>query len=450
MKSNKILIIIGVILLNVMVVFMIGQSLLGKTNQYEQTLAEAREYANQELCSKAIEKYNEAVLSKDTLEIRLEMLDVYSKGIDIGEFSNIYDVVNAVLTITDVYREDTLAYESACQFLIKYNKYEDCAKLLMKARDLEVTSEKIEEYRNQVRYQYTKYYAMYTEVLPSFNGMYTVKTEDGYTYLNDEASPDFKGTFSAASSFSEGYAVVVSSHPDGKNKCIVVDKNGGRQAYLANAESSSGVGKAKDADGKDIYLISCKVGGKYKYFDITGKEVFGDYAFAGRFRNNVAAVKSADGKWSLIDGTGKAITDKTFSDVILNEFDECAAKGFIFAKSGDKYHLYNLKAEQIGGFACDGAKAFVDDYAAFRKGDLWGFVGTDGKVIIEPKYEDAKSFSCSMGAIKTSDGWVFINPKNEIVIQETFEDVDYLNEKGICFVKTDDYWSYLKMNYTGK
>ena len=74
----------------------------------------------------------------------------------------------------------------------------------------------------------------------------------------------------------------------------------------------------------------------------------------------------------------------------------------------------------------------------------------DGKIIIEPQYEDAKSFSNSMGAVKTSGGWVFINPKNEIVIQETFEDVDYLNDKGICFVKTDGYWSYLKMYYTGK
>ena len=450
MKNNKALIIIGVILLNVLVVFMIGQSLLGKTSQYDVILTEARSLAEQELCSKSIAKYNEALIIKDTLDVRLEMLDVYEKGIDIGEFTNTYDVFSAVTAMVETFREDEVAYEEACELFLKYNKYEECAEILMQARDLYVTSDRIEAYRSQVRYQHTKYFAMYTEVLPVFNGMYTVKTENGYTFLNDEGSPDFDGSFIAASSFSEGYAFVKSSHPDGTDRSIIINKKGERQAYLSGVESSSGVGRAKDADGNDVLLLACKIGEQYKYYDINGDEAFGEYAFAGRFRNNVAAVMVSEGNWQLIDGTGKPITEMAFGDVVLNEFDECAAKGYIIAKTGGKYRLYNLKAEQIGDFSCDDAKAFVDEYAAFKSGELWGFVDTQGTVIIQPQYEDAKSFSNSMGAVKTSEGWVFINPNNEIVIQETFEDVDYLNDKGICFVKADGYWSYLKMYYTGK
>lgn len=450
MKNNKALIIIGVILLNILVVFMIGQSLMGKTSQYEKLLTEARSLAEQELCSKSIAKYNEAIMVKDTLDVRLEMIDVYEKGIDIGEFTNTYDVMTAVTTIVDTYRQEPRAYEEACEMFLKYDKYEDCAKVLMQARDLYVTSDKIEEYRGQVRYQYTKYFAMYTEVLPVFNGIYTVKADNAYTFLSDEGSPNFDGAFIEASSFSEGYAYVKGAHPDGTDRSFIINKDGERQAYLNGVETSSGVGRAKDAEGNDVLLLACKVGDKYKYFDVNGTEVFGDYAFAGRFRNNVAAVMVSEGNWQLINGAGNSITDTTFSDVVLNEFDECAAKGFIIAKAGNKYHIYNLKAEQIGDFGCDGAKAFVDEYAAFRNGELWGFVDTQGTVVIQPQYEDAKSFSNSMGAVKTSEGWVFINPKNEIVIQETFEDVDYLNDKGICFVKSDGYWSYLKMYYTGK
>ena len=450
MKNNKALIIIGVILLNILVIFMIGQSLMGKTSKYERTLTEARSLAEQELCSKAIAKYNEAILIKDTLDVRIEMMGVYEKGIDIGEFTNTYDIMSSVGSVVDAFRQEPKAYEEACDMFLKYGKYEECAEVLMQARDLRVTSEKIEEFRSQVRYQYTKYFAMYTEVLPVFNGTYTVKTENEYTFLTEEGSADFDGTFIEASSFSEGYAFVKSVHPDGKDRSIIINKDGERQAYLDGVETSSGVGRAKNAEGKDVLLLACKTGDKYKYFDINGKEVFGDYVFAGRFRNNVAAVKVAEGKWNLIDGSGKTITDTTFSDVVLNEFDECAAKGFIIAKTGDKYHIYNLKAEQVGNFACDGAKAFVDEYAAFKSGEQWGFVDTQGNVIIKPQYEDAKSFSNSMGAVKTTGGWMFINPNNEIVIQETFEDVDYLNDKGICFVKSDNYWSYLKMYYTGK
>lgn len=449
-SNNKVLIIMAVVLLNVLVLYMIGQSLLGKESKYDLTLAEARSYAEQELCSKSITKYNEVLVIKDSLSVRLEMLDVYEKGMDIGEFTNSYDIFSAVSTMVEKYREDAIAYEEACTLFLKYSKYEECAKTLMLARDLHVTSDKIEDFRKQVRYQYTKYFAMYTDVLPSYNGMYTVATDGNYTFLNDEASPVSGGTFLAASSFSEGYAFVKVQHVDGKERGIIVNKDGERQAYLDEVESSSGVGAAKDKDGNRILLLSGKTGGKYKYYNIEGKEVFGDYAFAGRFRNNVAAVMESEGKWKLIDGTGKAIVDKTFSDVVLNEFDECAPKGLIIAKEGNKYHIYDINGNRVSDFSCDGAKAFVDDYAAFQLSGQWGFVGADGKVLISPQYDDAKSFSNSMGAVKNDEGWMFINPENEIVIQETFEDVDYLNDKGICFVKSNGYWCYLKMYYTGK
>lgn len=450
MKNNKVLIIVGVLFLNLLVVYMVGQSLLGKSSQYEKTLAEAREYAKQELCTKSIEKYNEAIITKDTVDVRLEMIEVYEKGIDIGEFTNTYDVISAVTSMVDTFREETVVYEAACKLFMKYNKYEDCAKILMQARDFHVSSDKIEEAREKVRYQYTKYFAMYKEVLPIFDGMYAVTTENAYTFLNDEGSPELDTEFTYASSFSEGYAFVKNIHPDGSERSFIIDKKGVRQTYLNNVESSSGVGKAKNKQGNDVLLLSCKIGDKYTYFDIAGEKQFGEYTFAGRFRNNVAAVQESEGKWKLIDGTGKAITDKTFSDVVLNEFDECSPKGFIIAKDGDKYHIYDLKAKQIGDFSCDGAKAFVDDYAAFKQGEVWGFVDNKGKVIIQPQYEDAKSFSNSMGAVKSGDVWKFISPKNEVVIDETFEDVNYLSDKGICFVKIDGYWSYLKMYYTGK
>lgn len=455
MKNNKILIIVGVILLNVVVVFMISQNLFGKTSQYDKTLAEARAYSEQELCSKALAKYNEAITMEDTLKVRLEMLDLYEKGIDIGEFVSTYDIFTSVDTMVQTFREDTIAYEKACELLLKYEKYEECAKILMFARDQQVTSEKIEEYRNLVRYKYMKNFSMYTEIKPCFNGMYTVMSDKKYTYLTDEASPDFKYTYLAASSFSEDYAFVKSEQPDKKTRSLIINKSGERQAYLDEVTSSSGVGRAKNANGENIYLLSGKVGDVYKYYDINGKEVLGDYVFAGRFRNNVAAVMESEGVWKLIDGTGKAISDKTFTDVALNEFDECAAKGYIFAKTGDKYNLYVYDVESetikpVEGFACDDAKPFWGKYAAFKSGELWGFVDTNGKIIIKPQYEDAKSFSNSLGAVKIGGEWNLINPKNEIVIKETFEEVDYLNDKGICFVKDDGYWTYLKMYYTGE
>ncbi len=451
MKNNKMVVIIGIVLLNVMVIFMIGQSLLGKTSQYEQRLEEARAYAEQDLCKKAIAKYNDALVTKDTLEIRIEMLDIYEKGINSGELTDTYEIFNSVTAMIDTYREEPSAYKAACEFMLKYDKFEDCAMILMSARDANITFDNIEELKNAVRYQYTLNYSMYSQVYPTYDGMITVQADNGiYAYLNSEGATELEGKYTFGSSFSEGYAFVKFLGGDGVQKGFIIDKAGDRQAYINDAESSSGVGKAKDGKGNDVYLLSCKIGERYTYYDINGIKIFGDYAFAGRFRNNVAAVKLDDGTWQLIDGAGKAIVETKFADVILNEFDECAPKGLIIAKASDKYNIYNIEGKQVGDFACDGAKAFIDDIAAFKSGDLWGFVDSEGKIVVEPKYEDAKSFSNYMGAVKLGGMWNFVNSKGEIVIKEAFQDVSYLNETGLCFVKTDEYWSNIKMYYTGK
>ena len=40
-------------------------------------------------------------------------------------------------------------------------------------------------------------------------------------------------------------------------------------------------------------LFACKKSSKFSYYDMKGNEVFGSYDFAGRFKEGVAAVKTA-------------------------------------------------------------------------------------------------------------------------------------------------------------
>lgn len=451
MKNNKTLVIIAVVFMNILVVFMFAQSLLGKTSVYDQTLSEARALVEQNLCSKAIDKYNEAILIEDTLETRIEMIKAYERGLEIGEFTNPYSVYVDINTIVDAYRTDVAVYEAACDIFLKYQKYEDCANLLMQARDLEVTSEKIEEARETVRYKYNKVYNMYVDVMPTFDGMITAVSEGGeYSFLSDEGNPDLSGGYTYATSFSEGYAFVKTVDSEGRDSAFVINKEGQRQFYIDEAVSSYGVGKAYDKNNQLLLLLTCKTKKGYAFYNLNGEVVLDGYTFAGRFRNNLAAVKDADKNWRIIDGTGNFVSEKTFEDIVLNEFGECAPKGLIIAKENGSYHIYDNKLQQIGDFSCESAKAFVDDYAAFSKNGKWGFVDVEGNVIIEPQYKDAKSFSNLMGTVKTDEGWVLINPKNQIVVDEAFEDAGYLNSKGICFVKLDGCWSYLDMYYTGK
>lgn len=450
MKNNKGLIILAVVLLNALVLYMVGSNLFGETSKYDQALEEARLYASQELCSKSIERYEDAISIEDTLDVRLEMIAVYETGMNIGEFTNAYDVFNALEDILKDYYNQPAAYEKVCDFFLRNGKYEECAEALMQARDLKVHSDKITELRKTVRYQYQRKYSMYESVLPCFDGYYTISADGAYSHLDAYASPYSQGIYSYVSSFSEGYAFAKAYHPDGSEKSFIIDEAEQRQVYLEGVETSSGTGAAVNANGQQMLLLACKVGETYKYYDINGNEVFGDYVFAGRFRNNVAAVQNAEGQWSLINGTGKAIVATTFTDVVLNEFDECAPKGLILANDGSGYHLYDTSGRQIGDFVCDDAKAFVDEYAAFKQGDLWGYVDAQGKVVIDAQYKDAKSFSNGLAGVTMGGDWQFINADNEVVIEDAFEDVGYLNENGICFVKIDGYWSNLEFYYTGE
>ena len=85
-NNNKLLIIIAIVLMNVLVVYMSVQAFMGQTSDFEESLQQAREYANANLCQKSIDAYNQALFYEDSMDVRIEMLEVYDKAIQIGEY----------------------------------------------------------------------------------------------------------------------------------------------------------------------------------------------------------------------------------------------------------------------------------------------------------------------------------------------------------------------------
>ncbi len=448
MKSKKILIIVGVILINLIVAFMLGQSLLGKESKYDVTLKQARELAERELYSRALTAYSDAAEIESSVELYLEMIETQKKGIVSGEFTHISSVTSDVADYVLLFPKSPEIYEAACGLMMEFEEYEDCAELLKKAQGSHIYSDALTQLTEKLRFKNDFNYSMYTQVLPESDGMYVVERDEVYSYLNGDLSTALDHGYTYATPFNAGYAYVRIMSPDGTEKHVIINSEGERQGYIKDIETSSGVGIGWDANNNTVYLLACKTGNTYSYYNIKGEKLFGEYAFAGRFRNNVAAVMESDGKWKLIDSTGKPIIDKTFSDVALNEFDECAPLGVIFAKENGKYKMYNPYGQQIGTFSCEDAKPFVGEYAPFKQGNVWGFVDTAGNVVIQPQYSDAKAFSNKMGAVMTDNGWACINSDNQIVIEERFEDILYLTSSGVCFVKSEGFWSSLEMYYT--
>ena len=150
-----------------------------------------------------------------------------------------------------------------------------------------------------------------------------------------------------------------------------------------------------------------------------------------------------DGSWYIVNGEGKRISLK-YSDIKLNNLQECITNDVIFAKEGG-WHMLNAKMEKVSAFVCDDVDiCYGGGYFAFEKDGKWGFADYKGNVVIEPQYEEAKAFSNGYAGVKKDGKWGFINAENQFQMEGDYQDVLYFTKDKTCFVKENDLWTIIK------
>ena len=109
--------------------------------------------------------------------------------------------------------------------------------------------------------------------------------------------------------------------------------------------------------------------------------------------------------------------------------------------------LIDTTGNQVGTETWDEVDAFnMNEPAAVKKGNLWGYIDSTGKVLSEYKFENAKSFSNGMAAIQRENAWGYIaledfNEKIECV----FDDANDFSNGGSAFVKDGERWVLIKI-----
>lgn len=434
MKLKKQLIIAVVLIFTILAIIMAIPTILNNDKEYKDLLNKARAYNENNLCQKAMLMYDQALVEKDTLELRLEMAKNYRQAMENGEFNSYYKYSNFLFEILEKYRKEPKAYDVVVQYFYDFNKIEDCVLAIYQAEKFNISTETINKIRDNIRYLCTTNFSTFENVLLTFEDSYLIKNEK-YSMYNSNMSSINGKKFDYATPMLNGYALVKD------NECTyLISFDSIRQAYFPNEiTEATGVGNAQ---------IACKISDVYSYYDLTGKKLFGSYQFAGRFANGVAPVKTDKG-WFLIDTEGKQISDAYFEDIKISQSNDCSQSGIIIAKTDGKYNLYDCKLKKISDYSFDNSDSFINEneLLAVEKGGKWGFINTSGEVVIEPQYECAKSFSNGLAGIKEGEFWSFINVNNEKVIVGEFNDVNYFNSKGNCFVKNDNYWFYLSRYY---
>ena len=101
-----------------------------------------------------------------------------------------------------------------------------------------------------------------------------------------------------------------------------------------------------------------------------------DYRFAVCVKEN--------GKWGLVDATGKRMVPSDYENFLPS------AEGLIAAQKGDKWGFITPQGKEVTAFAYDSVQHFSEGMAAvmIEPGECkWGFIDRQGKLVIPCSYE---------------------------------------------------------------
>lgn len=231
----------------------------------------------------------------------------------------------------------------------------------------------------------------------------------------------------------------------------------GKAAVQASLESNASVpvvteGAEGNLSGK-LYPAYVMEGSekKWGYIDESGAFVIKpQYENAGDFMGSGMAEISENGTWRLVDLTGKPVRESEY--LYSTDF---TGQGTVVTDGAGKSYLYDKTGAMI--FQTDGT---IDKpgcgMSAFSKRvdnekDLWGYINTEGKVVIEPAYEWAQAFSGDKALVKIKEGRFGLIDKEGMLLKELDTKMaKELSEDAFVFSRTDsegrDKYGYMALD----
>lgn len=429
MKNYKFIVPVALLALLVVSWYMLISGATETKNTYDYYLEEARGYAEVSITQYAIQNYLKAIEVNNNPDVYVEVAEYY-KTHDSREH------IDWCEDFLDAFPTDARAYNCMLEAYLLDEDYEACFDIIETARRRQVSSEYIDKINNDLKYVYGFEFGSFDDVSSYGNNYCAVLEDDRWGFVDRYGALRIGHSYVEVGAFSSANcAPVVNS----KGEVYFVDKAGLRvkatkDKYLKFGMLVSDVMTAQKEDGKYTYLNGS--------FDM----LFGNYDYASTMNYGIAAVKNAD-KWSLINYEGKKVGDKEYLDIVLDEKEIAFRSDRVFVSSSDgKYIMLDGKAKQVGKLVFEEAMTFLSDAPTAVKVDgKWCFVGTDGKLISDKKYDGARPFLNGLAAVCIDGKWGFVDEKENVVIEPQFDGAKDFTEKGSCFIKIEDDWKLLKI-----
>ena len=432
MKNYRVWVPIILIVLMVAASYSMVSDAIAHAEEVEALLSRAEECSSQGLFDKSAGYYADAIAIDKNVDHYISIIDMYYEG---QQYESSKEWCETAL---DTFPEEVAPYERMLRVCIKLESYADAYDTLETFDGRGFASDKVDEYRSQMKYLYYVDSSSFEDVTQNSSGYVGFLKKQKWGLASEKGSIKVSAKFKEIGYFSNDIVPVL----DFSDTWYFMNPSGEYTFNISNAFS----GKVTKVGLYSEGLVSVCVDNKYVFYNMeTGKQ-FGQYDYAGTFSSGVAAVKEGKG-WYLINSEGKHINKEPYLDIILDDRGICCQQDRIFVKlSEDGYSMINSKAEKVGTEVFDSAKVFdSEDYAAILVGELWGFVDTNGSIAVEPKYDNANSYSFGLAAILEDELWGYIDVAGKFVIEPGYTEALNFSDTGTAYVKDENNWSVIKL-----
>lgn len=398
--------------------------------EYTSYLSAARKNAEATLTKEAIRNYNSALKIRDEADIYVEVAEYYKNQQDTASYLSWCE------NFFETHPTEVKAFDCVLDAYYTQDDYASCFDILVTAQKRNITSDYMEKVAKEIEYVYKIDFHSFDDVGIYSSNYCAVKSGEYWGFVDRFGEQRISCRYLQVGCYTQANVVSV---VNSLGEAYFLDKQGDKVMVSKEQYQSFGLFLGD-------MIAAKKEDDKYVYVDAEFQELFGNYDYASTMNYGVAAVLNGE-DWFIIDTSGEKITKTSFKDIKLDEKNVAFRNGCLFAMdTSGLYVMLDGEGKQIGNQTYEDARVFAgDSYTAVKIGERWGFVDNSGKVVIEPKYEEARSFSNGLAAVKMNGKWGFIDGAGSMKIEPQFFDAKDFNEKGSCFINTGDKWQLLKL-----
>ena len=126
----------------------------------------------------------------------------------------------------------------------------------------------------------------------------------------------------------------------------------------------------------------------------------------------IIAVNTPHGVGYFADSEGNKLFNKQFEEVC--EFSEGLAR----VKQDGKWGYINTQGEVVIPFIYDEVRSFHEGLSPIRQNGKWGFITPQGEVVIPCIYDFAWAFSEGLAEVKQNGKGSIINKEGKVIVAE--------------------------------